>query len=217
MENKKEKKKSSTIIKDAIALFLITLISGLALSYVFEITKLPIEEQQAQKKIEAFKAVYSDADSFIVDQALTDKAIETDLTSLDQKYKGITIDEVNQALNSNGELVGYTVKVTTTQSYKDQITLVAGYTKEGTITGIELLAISETAGLGAKASEPKFKDQFTNKAVEQFEVTKTGATADNQINAISGATITSRAVTYAVNAAIGFVKEFSTELGGGVK
>lgn len=216
MGKNKEKKSSSTIIKDAIALFLITLISGLALSYVFEITKLPIEDQQAQKKIASFQVVYSGAASFTIDQALTDKALATDLSSIDPNYKGITVDEVNQALDSNGVLIGYVVKATTTKSYKDQITIVAGYSKEGTVTGVEFLAISETAGLGAKASEPAFKGQFTGKAVEQFEVTKTGATADNQINAISGATITSKAVTNAVNASIGFVKEFSTELGGGV-
>ena len=52
--------------------------------------------------------------------------------------------------------------------------------------------------------EPEFKDQFSGKAAQTFEVTKTGAMADNQINAISGATVTSSAVTGAVNAAVYF-------------
>ena len=54
------------------------------------------------------------------------------------------------------------------------------------------------------AQNPEFKDQYAGKTAQVFEVTKTGATADNQINAISGATVTSRAVTGAVNAAVYF-------------
>ena len=73
---------------------------------------------------------------------------------------------------------------------------------EGTITGVELLEISDTPGLGMKATEPAFKDQYKDKTVEEFTVTKTGSASDSEINAISGATITSNAVTNAVNAAL---------------
>ncbi len=72
----------STLIKDAIMLFLITLISGLALSYVYEITKAPIEEQQALKKQKANQAVFVDASSFETDAELMSKAADTDLTTL---------------------------------------------------------------------------------------------------------------------------------------
>ena len=74
----------------------------------------------------------------------------------------------------------------------------------GQITGVELLEISDTPGLGMKASEPAFKDQYKDKSVEEFTVTKTGSTSDSEINAISGATITSNAVTHAVDAALYF-------------
>jgi electron transport complex protein RnfG len=90
-----------------------------------------------------------------------------------------------------------------------------GYSLEGMVQGVEFLSISETAGLGMNATKTEFKDQFTNKSVDQFEVTKLGATADNQIDALSSATITSKAVTNAVNAGIGFLKEYSAEIGGG--
>ena len=68
------------------------------------------------------------------------------------------------------------------------------------------MSISETPGLGMKAEEPEFKGQFTGKQAQTLEVTKTAPSSDNQIQAISGATYTSKAVTGAANAAIYFVE-----------
>lgn len=208
-------KNKSTLIKDAIMLFLITLVSGLALSYVYEITKAPIAEQMVIKKQKANQAVFVDASSFEVDDALISLASGTDLSAISPDYDGITIDEVSKALDSSGALLGYDITVTTTQSYDDSLTLVFGYSKDGTIKGIAFTSLTETAGLGMKAKDPSFKDQFLNKNVTQFKVTKTGASADEEIDAISGATITSRAVTNAVNAGISFITDNATELGGG--
>jgi electron transport complex protein RnfG len=83
------------------------------------------------------------------------------------------------------------------------------------VKGIETLSINETAGLGMNAAEPSFKKQFANKQVEQFETTKSGATEEHQINVISSATITTDAVVYGVNAGIGFIQEYASDLGGG--
>jgi electron transport complex protein RnfG len=213
VKNKTTKLKS-TLIKDAMALFLITLVSGLALSYVYEITKAPIEQQHIEKKLKANQAVFVEADTFTLDEELMTLATSTDLTTLDANYEGVTIDEISKA-SSGSEALGYNITVTTTTGYKDPITMVIGYSKDGVIQGIEILSINETAGLGMNATKPEFIDQFKSKNVDQFEVTKTGATTDNQIDAISGATITTKAVTYAVNAGIGFVTEYATDLGGG--
>ena len=87
-----------------------------------------------------------------------------------------------------------------------------GITKEGQLNGISILSISETAGLGMRAEEV-LKPQFSGKIAEKFEYTKTGAVADNQIDAISGATITTNAVTNGVNAGLYY---FQNALGGGV-
>ena len=213
MKNKTTKTKS-TLIRDALALFLITLVSGLALSYVYEITKTPIEQQHIEKKLKANQAVFIDADTFTVDEELMTLAASTDLTTLNAEYEGVTVDEVSIAY-SGEEALGYNITVTTTTGYKDPITMVIGYSNDGVIKGIEMLSINETAGLGMNATKPEFIGQFVAKDVDQFEVTKTGATADNQIDAISGATITTKAITYAVNAGIGFVTEYATDLGGG--
>ena len=62
--------------------------------------------------------------------------------------------------------------------------------------------ISDTPGLGLKAKDAKYRDQFIGKNVDELKVTKTGAASDNEIDAISGATITSNATTNAVNAAL---------------
>ena len=86
--------------------------------------------------------------------------------------------------------------------YGGVVKLSVGLKEDGTITGIEFLEINDTPGLGLKAKEPAFKDQFTGKNAQSLSVTKSGNADDTQINAISGATITSSATTNAVNAAL---------------
>jgi len=214
VKNKKPFIKSE-LIRDAIALFIITLVSGLGLSYVYEITKEPIAIQAEQKTLEANQEVFADAASFEQDEDLMNILGSTDLVSINPDYAGVTIDSISKALSSSNEMLGYNITVSTSAGYKDGIRFVYGYSLDGSLKGIAFLAISETAGLGMKAKEPDFTGQFLGKQVSQFVVTKTGATTDEQIDAISGATITSRAVTNAVNAGIEFVTAHSTELGGG--
>ncbi len=214
MKNKKPLIRSE-LIRDAIALFLITLVSGLGLSYVYEITKEPIAAQAVQKTLEANQEVFVEASSFEEDEQLMQLLEGTDLVSMNADYTGVTIDSISKAYGSNNELLGYNITVATSAGYKDGIKFVYGYSLDGSIKGISFLSISETAGLGMKAQEPEFLDQFLNKKTAQFVVTKTGATSEEQVDAISGATITSKAVTYAINAGIQFVTDHSTELGGG--
>ena len=110
-------------------------------------------------------------------------------------------------------MVGYVVTVTTSEGYGGVIQVSIGIAVDGTVKGIEMLSISETAGLGMNADTPEFKAQYADVLTEEFVVTKTGATAENEIDAISGATITSNAVTNAVNSAIAY---FNQVLGGSV-
>jgi electron transport complex protein RnfG len=203
------------LIRDAIALFLITLVSGLGLSYVYEITKEPIAAQAIQKTLEANQEVFAEADHFEEDEQLMQQAQAVDLVGINSDYAGVTIENISKAFSSNQELIGYNITVSTSAGYKDGIKFVYGYSLDGSIKGIAFLSISETAGLGMKAQEPDFLDQFLNKKVAQFVVTKTAATSEEQVDAISGATITSKAIAYAVNAGIQFVTENSVELGGG--
>lgn len=210
----KNNQNKSTILRDALALFVISLVSILALSFVYEITKEPIAQQAMNKKLEAYQVVYQEASTLKEDAELMQLASEVDLSSLDATFKDSIIDEVNQAYDANDNLIGYIVKVST-KGYKDVITLVLGYSLDGTVKGLEIIAINDTAGLGDRVALPEFKDQFINKNVDQFVSTKTGATADNEVNAVSGATVSTNAVVHAVNAGIGFLTEYSAELGGG--
>lgn len=196
-----------SMIKDAMILFAITLIAGFALGYVYHITKDPIAAAKQAAKEAAYKEVYNEASSFEnVDIQEYDNA-----DWKNNGYDGITIDEVLKALDSKNNQLGYVILVTTNAGYGGDISFSMGINNDGMINGISILSISETAGLGMRAEEV-LKPQFANKQVERFEVTKVGKVSDDQIDAISGATITSKAVTNAVNAGISY---FKTMLGGG--
>ena len=200
--------KKNTIIEDTIILTLITLVAGGLLGLVYEITKAPIAQQEEMAKQEAYKAVFEDADSFEVCVEADDADIAKYLA--DNGFTAQTVNEVMEAKDASGETLGYAFNMTTSEGYGGDIVFSMGVRLDGTLNGISLLTLNETAGLGMNADKPEFKDQYQDKNVESFEVTKTGAAADNEINAISGATITSNAVTGGVNAglcAFNYVKE----------
>ena len=165
------------IVKNTLILTLITVIAGVLLGAVYEVTKTPIAQSQETAKKEAWQAVFSDVklDDFKaedVDQKAADKAVK-------DMGGNATSDEVCN------------------------IQITVGIKKDGTINGVSILSISETAGLGMKATEPSFYNQYVNKQADKFVVSKDGGDGE-QIDALSGATITSRAVTGAVNAALGY-------------
>ena len=112
-----------------------------------------------------------------------------------------SIDGVAQALSGDGSVLGYVITVTDHEGYGGDIQFTMGVADDGTLNGISLLSISETAGLGMRAGEV-LVPQFAGKQVEQFSYTKTGAASDDQIDAISGATITTNAVVNGVNAGL---------------
>ncbi|MFA9379170.1 MAG: RnfABCDGE type electron transport complex subunit G [Lachnotalea sp.] len=202
---------NKNIIKDAAMLTLITLIAGLFLGFVYQITKEPIIKQQALDKQNACKAVFEDASQFVKDDTLDISNAPEVLVAAG--YSEESIDEVLVAQDSSGNALGYVMTVTTSEGYGGDIIFSLGIKADGTVNGYEILTINETAGLGMKAKEAAFKGQFSNKLVDSFKYTKTGATADNEIDAITGATITTNAVTNGVNAGIAYfnsIKEGGT-------
>lgn len=192
---------SSESIKNTISLMLITLIAGLLLGAVYEITKEPIRKENQRAKEEAYKAVFADADSFEdvkIDENKVAKA-------LDEKGLDATINEAMKVLDKSGQQIGYVLTVTDHEGYGGDIQFAMGVQSDGTLNGISFLSISETAGLGMKAKEDTFRKQFEGKKVDQIVYTKNGAKADNEIDALSGATITTNAVTNGVNAGLYFI------------
>lgn len=198
----KENTQIKGMLKDALILLVITIVAGLALGFVYEVTKAPIAAQEVKAKNNACAEVFADASSFEAyldfDAAAARKVL--DAAGLVEQ----DIDEAMVALDAGGSSIGYVFNVTTHEGYGGDITFSMGVQKDGTLNGISILSISETAGLGMKAKEEAFADQWKNKKVDKFEYTKTGAAADNQIDAISGATITTNAMTNGVNAGLAY-------------
>ena len=198
------------IVKNTLILTAITVVSGLLLGVVYDITKEPIAQAQENTKQEAYRAILTDASSF----ETVDFDAESALSLLSENgYTSDTITEVAEGKDDSGETIGYVISVQSSEAYDGTLDLSVGIGSDGTVKGVEMLSISETAGLGMKADEAEFKDQYKDKNVESFSVTKTGEDGDNMIDAISGATITSNAVTNAVNSALVY---YQNELGGGV-
>ena len=198
-------KNKSTIVKDACALFGITLVAGLVLGFVYQWTKPTIEKNRLEAETAAYKVVYADAANFQSSDALTAAVEDCANVLVGSNTEGITVNNAFEAVDANGDVIGHVMSVTTSKGFGGNIQISIGVTNDGQVTGIEVLESSETAGLGSKAADPEFKNQYLNKTVDSFEVVKENA-VDNQINSISGATITSKAVTNAVNASIYFAK-----------
>lgn len=198
------------IVKNTAILTIITLVAGCLLGLVYEITKEPIALAQENAKQEAYKIVLSDAAEFEAYEAFDEAEAASVL-----KEAGYTDDitEVAAAKDASGDTIGYVISATSHEGYGGDISVSVGILNDGTVKGIELLSISETAGLGMKADEPAFKDQFKDKQVEKFTYTKSGEDGDDKIDALSGATITTSAVTNAVDSALVY---FQNVLGGSV-
>lgn len=169
------------IIKIGIILFLITAISAGILAVVNSVTAPVIRANAEKKQAAAMQKVLSQADGF--------EKIEANLVgSATQVYTG-------------GE-AGYVV-LCEPNGYGGAISLTVGVLPDGTVSAIDITAQSETAGLGANCVKPDFLAQYAGKK-SGITVTKNGA-GENQVDAISSATITSKAVTKGVNDALATV------------
>ena len=197
------KREPFRIPKPVIALTIIAILAGLALSGVFFVTKDTIEAQELAKETEAYKAVCTGADSFAVAENAQDtlKSMEGQTTRVNKAYV---------AKDAEGNTVGYALNVTS-KGFGGDVSLALGLTADGKITGISFTELNETAGLGMKAAEPAFRDQFAGKS-GKLTLVKGDASGEQEISAITGASVTSNAVISAVNAGLDL---YETVLKGG--
>ena len=197
------------MLKDAAILFIITLVAGFLLGFVYDVTKEPIAQQKEKAKLEASRLVFADAADFREYEGFSaENAAEVLKAAAAARAEGISgadIDEVSEAYDSAGNLLGYVITVTDHDGYGGDIQFSMGVALDGTLNGISLLSISETAGLGMKAGDV-LVPQFGNKNVEFFTYTKTGSASESEIDAISGATITTRAIVNGVNAGLEYFR-----------
>ncbi len=173
------------MVKLSIVLFCITAVVALCLGGVNAITEERIAEIQLQIEQDALLTVMPGA-----------------------TFEEITVDAgegsiVTKAFKAtkDGADAGYCMTVTPT-GFSGAVTMIVGVDMDGTVTGIDITKHAETPGLGSKADENPFKSAFVG-TTSGVSIIK-GTASENQISAISSATITSVAVANGVNAAIDF-------------
>ena len=190
------------VFKDAFVLFAITLISGLLLGGLYHVNKEPIAREAKLRKEKAAKAVFLEAEHFTEKDGV-----------VEYSFDGGEVEEVLEARDASEILLGYVITTVDHHGYGGDIRLMTGLSKDGTILGIAFLSLEETPGLGMKAKEEGFRSQFIGKSGTPLTYTKSGATAANEIDAISGATITTSSVTSAVNGALSYYQEVLSKEG----
>lgn len=183
--------KQDSMIKMGLVLLAICACAGLLLGIAYESTA----DMIAQKKEAVNQAAYQ--------RVLPDAG---ELSSQE------VVEEESDILEVYASEKGYAIKVLAKGYAGDDLELAVGINKEGTVTGVQIISHAETPGLGAKATEAAFLDQYVEKSTEnELIVTKTGAIQDNEIDAITGATKTTNGVTKGVNRAFEYFNSYLKE------
>jgi len=173
-------KKMKEFVIPTLTLFIICLVATALLGITNDVTAPKIEVLKKQKTAESRLEVFPDAVKFGEEENENDKVVP--------------------ALDENGQTIGYVVE-TSAKGYGGAVEVITGVTLEGEVTGIRILSHSETPGLGAKAkTDDEWRNQFVG-LIKGITVSK-DEPGENSIDAITSATITSRAVVEAVNEAI---------------
>ncbi len=181
------------IVIPAISLLLICIVATALLGFTNQITAPKIEQLAIETQMKAKQEVLSSASEF-------------------SEEKTVSLDGVDYAYyegTANGEKVGF-VFATSAKGYGGDIKIMVGIDNTGAVTGVSILEIEETAGLGMNAKNESFLSQYTGKS-NTLSVIKNGEKGENDIQALTGATITSNAMTKAVNIALDLYKEVGGE------
>lgn len=192
--------------KAAIVLCVIALIAGAVLGVVNYMTAPKIAEQAELTKQESFKEVVPEAESFAQDDGIQTE-LEGEIVGNyeDGAFGRVTINSVFVGLNEAGEPEGYAISVSTNDGFDGNITMTVGISADGVVNGISFTEINETAGMGMRVTEDSWKEQFADTSVDKYVLNKAGgSTTPEEIDSVSGASISSGAVVNAVNAAIDF-------------
>jgi electron transport complex protein RnfG len=174
------------MIKPTLVLFLVCVVIAGSLAFVNRATDDVIEARTKAEQEEFRKQVMDKADTF---EMVNPEGIPQEVT------------EVYAAFNGT-DIVGYVIGVAP-KGYGGNIGMIVGVSMEGQVTGVIIGDHNETPGLGSRAKEPGFISQFTGISMKDtLTVVKQEKKSSNEIQALSGATITSRAVTEGVSAAL---------------
>ncbi|MFZ5965942.1 MAG: RnfABCDGE type electron transport complex subunit G [Bacillota bacterium] len=179
------------IIKLGLILLLICAIAAVFLGLTYEVTIDQIIFQRNAINEQARKDVLPAAEKF---EAIDEKLMNEVITSNDN------IKEIYAGYKA-GEIVGFAIK-SVSQGYGGDVEVITGINSDGIISGVRVGNHLETPGLGANATNPSFYTQFDNKKTDKELKVVKAPPQEDEIQALSGATITSKAVTDAVNDSI---------------
>ena len=175
-------------LKLGLILFIITAVSASVLAVSNNITAPKIAEADRIKDESAKREILPDGDEFRPLDENKLKEIQSIDSNILEIYEGY----------SGSDLIGYTVKAKT-NGYGGEIEFMTGISIEGKIMGIKILNHGETPGLGANAEKPYFSESFKNKSVEKELIAVKKHEGDNEVQALTSATITTTAVVSEVN------------------
>lgn len=190
--------KLKSILKDTLILVAITTVLVLSLSSVKVITQSSIDKVEKEAQIKSYNEV---CPGFVVGEDIT-----KDVVGASAGYNASLNGEepVKRCRNENGEIIGYIVECTS-KGYGGPLNLIVGFDKEGNILGVRYANIpKETPGLGMKTTEISFLDSFIGHNSKDID----------DVDAISGATITSDAFKEAILLALMFANRAVTLDGG---
>ena len=175
-------------------LTIVTSVCGLLLSWVHDTTLDKIKNMEQKNLLAGYSEVYPQFD---------------EIKTIDDKHNNPSIKKIVSAIK-NGQQTGIIYNIVS-NGYEGEIDMLVGFDiKTKTLTGIKILKQSETPGLGANCTSPKFTDPFAGKnSLKNIVVVKSLSGNKNEINAITAATITSRAIVSGTNKARQhFIKNF---------
>ncbi|HHV46907.1 MAG TPA: RnfABCDGE type electron transport complex subunit G [Tissierellia bacterium] len=176
-------------VKLGLILLIITAVAAAVLGVSNAITAERIAELDKITNNQAMQEVLGDAESF----KLLDESKLKEVQSASSN-----IVEVNEGYDASSNLVGYTIKAYTT-GYGGRIDFMLGISVDGQITGIKVISHSETPGLGANAEKSYFTDSFKGKSASQELTYSKSPKADNEVQAITSATKTTKGIVEGVN------------------
>ena len=190
-------KKKDTFINMVVSLFVITIVAGLSLGFVNELTVGPIEQGKIERKINALKLVLPEFDNNPVEEV---KMIKSDLAKDSVEFYAATKGDEN---------VGTAIIGSSEKGFSGLVKIMVGFKPDGSINNIQVLEQKETPGLGTKMKDDSFIEQFRGKNPSTFNLKP--KKDQGEVDALTGATITTRAFSEATQMAYDiYMKESST-------
>jgi len=186
--------KKLSMFQPAVLLAVLCLIVTLLLAGTNELTKEPIAIQQKAAALEQMKKIYPEGESFPVITLSEEQTVA-------MAERDITADQISTVENAAGDVLGY-VFITSSRGYAGNVVATTGIDKEGRLVMVTATAADDTPGLGKRVEENSFLAQFSG--FDSASLTSvTGEPGTQKIDSISGATISSKAASAAVNKAMG--------------